>query len=190
MSNKTSVSLPPYFKFPLIAIAIMTGVKLTYYNLGVDMQTASNHQIFIHMGLIILSIFLTLHTLDRNPEREASFIDDAKDGFKAGAIYALLATSLVVFYYNFVDTGFFAEMQQRIFERSAGEESDLTEEEQREKIKSFFNLSNWTLATMTGYMALAIVYALLIALFMRVLRNVRRAENNKAQSDSTNDAPN
>jgi hypothetical protein len=174
MSNKTSTALPPYFKFPLIAIAIMTGVKLTFYNLGVDMQTSSNYQIFIHMGLIILSIFFTLHALDQDPNREAHFIDDAKDGFKAGAVYALLATGLVVFYYNVVDTVFFAEMQQRIYERSLGEESDLTEEEQREKIKSFFNLSNWTLATMTGYLALAIVYALLIALFMKVLRQVRR----------------
>lgn len=174
MSQKQSTALPPYFKFPLIAVGVMTLVKLTFYNLGVDMQTSSNAQIFIHMALIILSIFFTLHVLDKNPEREASFIDDAKDGFKAGAIYALLATALVVFYYNFVDTGFFAEMQQRIFERSAGEESELTIEEQREKIKSFFNLSNWTLATLTGYMALAIVYALLMALFMKVLRQVRQ----------------
>lgn len=174
MKKFESPSLPPYFKFPVIAIGIMLMVKLTFYNLGVDMQTSSNYQIFIHMGLIILCIFFTLQALDRNPARVASYIDDVKDGFKAGAIYALLATALVVFYYNFIDTGFFAEMQQRIFERSMGEESDLTAEEQREKIKSFFNLSNWTLATMTGYLALAIVYSLLMGLFMQVLRKVQR----------------
>lgn len=173
MSRKSSASLPPFVKFPLIAVGIMTLVKLTYYNLGVDIQTASNHQIFIHMALIILSIFFTLQVMDKQPDRPESFIDDAKDGLKAGAMYAVLATALVVVYYNFIDSAFFAEMQQRIYEDSMGEESDLSEEEKREKIESFFNLSNWTLATLTGYLALAIVYSLLMALFMRVLRKVR-----------------
>lgn len=173
MSKSASTPLPPYFKFPLIAVGLMLVIKVVYYNLGVDKQVSSNHQIFFHMAFIILSIFLTLHTLDRDPEHHSSFIDDVKDGMKAGVIYALLATSLVVFYYNVVDTGFFAEMQQRVFERSRGEETDLTIEEQREKIKSFFNLTNWTLATLTGYVALSIVYSLLISLFMKVLRRFR-----------------
>ena len=190
MSKTSSTPLPPYFKFPLIAVGIMTLVKLTFYNLDVDQQTSSNTQIFIHMGLIILSIFFTLHTLDKRPGREASFIDDAKDGLKAGAIYALLATSLVVIYYNFIDTDFFDQMQQRIFERADTEDAELSEAERREKIESFFNLSNWTLATLTGYMALAIVYSLLMALFMKVLRKVRRVENRRDHDGSKSDRPN
>lgn len=181
--------LPPYFKFPLIAVGVMTLVKLTFFNLDVDQQTSSNTQIFIHMALIILSIFFTLHALDRRPGRQASFIDDAKDGLKAGAIYALLATSLVVIYYNFIDTDFFDQMQERIYARSAEEDAELSEAERREKIESFFNLSNWTLATLTGYMALAIVYSLLMALFMKVLRKVRRVENRPNQDTSSNDRP-
>lgn len=113
MSQTEKSSLPPYFKFPLIAVGIMLVVKVVYYNLGVDKQVSSNHQIFVHMALIILSIFLTLHTLDRDPERVSSFIDDAKDGMKAGVIYSLLATALVVFYYNFVDSGFLQKCSNR-----------------------------------------------------------------------------
>ncbi len=174
MSQAQFSTLPPWFRFPLIAVGIMAGVKITYFLMGVDIQTSSNHQILIHMALIILSIFFTLQVLEKQPDRPATFIDDAKDGFKAGAMYALLATLLVVVYYNLVDSAFFPEMQQRIYENAAGQETDLTEEEQREKIESFFNLSNWTLATMTGYLAMAIVYSLLMALFMKTLRKVRR----------------
>lgn len=188
MSRKKSSSLPPWFKFPLIAVGIMAGVKITYYNLGVDIQAASNHQIFIHMALIILSIFFTLQEMDKQPDRPPTFIDDAKDGFKAGAMYAVLATALVVIYYNFIDSTFFPEMQQRIFENSTGEENELTEDEQREKIESFFNLSNWTLATLTGYLALAIVYSLLMALFMKLLRKVRYGGGN--HQSPNNDLPN
>lgn len=188
MSRKPSSSLPPYIKFPLIAVGIMLLVKLTYFNLGVDIQVASNHQIFIHMALIILSIFFTLQVMDQQPDRPDSFIDDAKDGFKAGAMYAVLATLLVVIYYNFIDTAFFPEMQERIYQDQIGDESDLTEEEKREKIESFFNVSNWTLATMTGYLALAIVYSLLMALFMKVLRKVRHTRPN--QDAPSNDLPN
>ncbi len=188
MSGNTPSSLPPFLKFPLIAVGIITLVKLTYFNFGVDIQVASNHQIFIHMALIILSIFFTLQVLDRQPDRPDSFIDDVKDGFKAGAVYAVLATVLVVFYYNFIDTAFFPEMQERIYQEQLGAESDLTEAEKREKIESFFNVSNWTLATMTGYLALAIVYSLLMALFMKVLRRVRHT--GRDQNTPSSDLPN
>lgn len=167
-------NLPPHFRFPLMAVAVMAVVKVSFYQLGVEMQQASNIQIFIHMAMIILVIFLSLQSLDKHPERSGDFIDDAKDGLKAGAVYSLLATSLVVIYYNFIDPGFFPEMQDRVYQRSIAEEPDMTPEELREKVESFFNLSNWVLATLTGFIALSIIYSLLVSLFMKVLRKLRK----------------
>jgi Na+/melibiose symporter-like transporter len=171
--------LPPYFKFPVIAVLIMAVVKVVFYQSGMDMQEASNYQLFIHMAMIIGVIFFTLQSLDNNPERPQVYIEDVKDGLKAGAIYSLLATALVVIYYNFIDPGFFPEMQDRVYTRSLAEDTeDLTPEEIREKVESFFNLSNWVLATLTGFIALSIVYSLLMGLFMKLLRIVLYRRNN------------
>lgn len=162
--------MPPFIKYPLIAIGIMLCVKVGFYYSGFDMQQGSNAQIFIHMALIIFSIFFSLLAMYRTPGRVDTFIDDAKDGLKAGAVYAVLATLLVVVYYNVFDTDFFSEMQQRIYDNSLISDPDVSEEDRWEKIKNTFNLSNWVLATLTGFMAMAIFYALLVALFMMLTK--------------------
>jgi hypothetical protein len=164
--------MAPHYTYPLIAVGIMTAVKVGFFYSEMDMQRASNVQIFVHMALVILSIFFTLLAYYRTPGRINSFIDDAKDGLKAGSVYALLATILVVAYYNLFDTDFFSEMQQRIFEKSVITDPDVPEEERWEKIRNTFNLSNWVLATLTGLMAMAIFYALLVALFMRLTQKM------------------
>jgi hypothetical protein len=162
--------MPPFIKYPLIAIGIMLCVKIGLFYSDYDMQESSNAQIFVHMALIIFSIFFSLLAMYRTPGRIDSFIDDAKDGLKAGAVYAVLATLLVVVYYNVFDTDFFSEMQQRIYDNSLITDPDVPEEERWEKIKNTFNLSNWVLATLTGFMAMAIFYALLVALFMKLTK--------------------
>jgi hypothetical protein len=160
--------MQPFIKYPLIAVGIMAAVKVGFFYSEMDMQESSNVQIFVHMALIILAIFFTLLSYYRTPGRINSFIDDAKDGLKAGAIYAVAATALVIIYYNLFDTDFFNEMQQRIFDKSVITDPDIPEEERWEKIRNTFNLSNWVLATLTGLMAMAIFYALLTALFMKL----------------------
>ena len=125
-----------------------------------------------HFLAVVTVVFFTDSRLLAN-SRTTTFPDFMREGFKGVAVYALLITGFLWYYYTSIeDTYFFDRVQQMVAEaKAAGQDETII----RPRIVKFFTAFNYASIAFFALLAFGGLLALLIgALHHKVLRRLRR----------------
>lgn len=126
----------------------------------------------VHFLAVVTIVFFTDSRL-LTTSRTTTFPDFMREGFKGAAVYALLMTAFLWYYYTHIeDTYFFDRVQQMVAEaKASGQEESVI----RPRLTQFFTPFNYASITFFALLAFGGLLALVIGmLHHKVLRRIRR----------------
>jgi cation transport ATPase len=146
--------------------------KLTMFSFDVVAQRTVMVSAFINLLVILVGTFFGVRQFKINAGERTGFKEDVKAGMRVGAIYALLMSVFVYFYYSNIDTTFFAEMIQNRMEmaqRAADAGTEVDMENVRQLGTFIFSARTHATITLFAFLLSSALYALMVSFFMRRL---------------------
>ncbi|MCB0770095.1 MAG: DUF4199 family protein [Flavobacteriales bacterium] len=153
-------------KLSLITLAAVIAVRLALFGMGRPPE--GTDFMLVHFLAIVTIVFFTGQNMLRGDKR-IPFPDILRDGFRNGAVYALLFAAFIFSYYRLVEPTFFAERIDALV--AAGTASGNPEEVIRPRLEKFFTPFNYASMTFFSLLIVAAFNALVLGLLHhKVLR--------------------
>lgn len=121
-------------------------------------------------GVIPLSIYAVWPREKSSP----GFLKQTSKSMRITAFYGLLITVFLYVFYAFIDTEFFAIMQNRIIENELTAAPEAQHQKIRENVPEFFSLRNFTAMVLILFIASAAFYSILFSA-LQTLVNRRKS---------------
>ncbi len=150
-----------------VALAVI-GLRLALFFAEPDWEFAEPFYYFVNLAALpALALYAVW------PRRgTGGFLSGTKSSLRITGLYSLIMTAFFFVYYGYIDKEFFPSHYEKLIGGELGAAAErgeeLTAEEVREKVESFFSLRNATAILLAGYMALSLFYSL----FFSALRSI------------------
>ncbi|MEZ4739288.1 MAG: hypothetical protein R2818_07990 [Flavobacteriales bacterium] len=153
-------------KLTLITAAAVMGVRLVLFNMGRPPE--GTDFMLVHFLALVTIIFFTGQSMLRADKR-TPFPDLLRDGFRNGAVYALLFGLFIFTYYKVIEPNYFAHRIDLLV--AAGQAAGNPEEIIRPRMEKFFTPFNYASMTFFALLLVGAFNAMLLGLLHhKVLR--------------------
>lgn len=153
-------------KLTLVAVAAVMGLRLVLFKLGRPPE--GTDFMLVHFLAIVTIVFFAGQALLREDKR-TPFPDLLRDGFRNGAVYALLFGIFIFTYYKMIEPNYFAHRIDMLV--AAGRAAGNPEEIIRPRMEKFFTPFNYASMTFFALLLVGAFNAMLLGLLHhKVLR--------------------
>lgn len=159
--------------------------KLTVYGFGLEYR----YTIFSNLLLILASIFFSIRNYKFQNSLHTSFVNDFKEGLKAGVVFALVVAAVAYVYYGQINPEF---LQEKIDERivlaenanidsliQAGRiDASMTKEQlvarEQENVSKIYSPFYYSTLSLVGYIIVGAIYSVFMTIIIRRAPGVHR----------------
>ncbi len=97
------------------------------------------------------------------------FAHDVKTSLRITAVYGLLITLFLYFYFTLAETDYFANNQEIIVENELKANPELNREMLRERVETFFSVRNFSVLALLSSLVMSVFYSVLFPAVKRLM---------------------